>query len=317
MKLLTFVIDFLFLSRPVLLIPVWGFSALGFWRARLLYEPFSLRAAWRWSGWAAFIWIVVFSFSVASVYILNQIADREVDTLNGGRPLLSFGAVGKKGAWVSAAFFAFMSLAPAARYAPEIAPFCVASLLLGALYSFRPTYFSGRPFLDFTANAVGYGIIAFGAGWTLGGGPWGFSFLRAACPYFFLMCAGSISSTLPDAKGDRSCGKNTTTVALGEHTAHILAMLFLCLAAVAGFLARDYCALAAAGLTFPIYALYVLNPSRMWMEASYKVGGAIVMTIAGVVFPFLLAPAAAVVGAVRLYFYLRHNARYPALIPDS
>jgi 4-hydroxybenzoate polyprenyltransferase len=315
-SLCTGLIDLLFLSRPMLLAPVWGFAALGYWRAQWYGGDFALDAAWEWSALAAFVWIAVFSFSVAAVYVMNQIADREVDALNGGFALMVHGRVRKEAAWAAAAGFAALALVPSALWAPELLPYCIASLALGIAYSFKPAFFSGRPGLDFLANAAGYGLIAFGAGWTLGGGQITIWFLRGAAPYFFLMCAGSISSTLPDRQGDLACGKHTTAVVCGERMAHLLAMLFLGLAAAAGYLGGDHCAVAAAALTFPFYIAYALLESRLWMEATYKIGGGILMLIAALVFPALIAPAALTVAAVRLYFRYRHNARYPALVPQ-
>jgi len=307
-KILFPLIDGFFLMRPVVLIPVWGFSLFGYFNGHgsRTIDPTVLA------------WIMIFSLSVGCVYILNQIADVEVDKINSGLPLLASGIVSRPVAYLFAIFAGVAATAvPLGAGRPFIALFSIAGIALGALYSFRPVYFSGRPFGDFLANAAGFGIIAFGTGWHLAGNkicdP---AFLFAALPYFLLMCAGAISSTIPDVKGDRRCGKRTTAVVLGEKKAHYLATVFVLAAAVYSLSTGDRIASVCALLTLPLYLLAALYPRRkILIESTYKIGGALCMAVAFCIMPlFLLCSVTAAMGTW-MYFRLRHGIDYPSLVP--
>jgi hypothetical protein len=85
-------LDGFFLMRPVVLIPVWGFALFGYCQG---YHGSiaELPLVWRAIDTASIVWIMIFSLSVGCVYVLNQIADIDVDNKNCGLPLLANGIV--------------------------------------------------------------------------------------------------------------------------------------------------------------------------------------------------------------------------------
>jgi len=223
-------LDAFFLTRPLLLAPVWGFSVFGLFRGLSAGGRAPMNMLWtvRHNG-ATFGWMAIFSLSVASVYVLNQIADVNVDKFNKGLPLLAKGKLSLAAAWWTAILCLALSILLPFFSHPSISAFSCGAALLGIAYSFRPLRFSGRPCFDFLTNAAGYGLIAFGVGWHLSGAAFSVAgFAASALPYFLLMCAGSISSTFPDYEGDKKCGKITTAVALGVRRAHAVATVSLC-----------------------------------------------------------------------------------------
>ena len=308
--------DSIFLLRPVVIIPVWGFSLFGYYRGKQL--GFSdIPAAWTHPVSTHFFWIVVFSLSVGCVYVLNQIADFEVDKKNGGLPLVASGIVSRTHAWIVAVFSGCASIVlPLSAGHSTIAWLSGLTLIIGWMYSFKPFYFSGRAGLDFLANAFGFGIIAFGCGWHLAGGSIGtYHFATSALPYFFLMCAGSISSTLPDIAGDRETGKRTTAVRFGARSAHLIATGFMIATVVSGIAVQDRFILVSAGIALPLYFVYLIRPSRMFEEATYKIGGAACMTVAAVLSPIFVAAGVLTAGTTWMYFRYRHHVTYPSLVP--
>jgi 4-hydroxybenzoate polyprenyltransferase len=311
-------LDALFVTRPVLWIPVWGFSALGYWRGLGGDAAPDPTAAWHNAEWGVFVGMFLFSMSVGAVYVINQIADYAVDALNDGFPLLVRGGISRVRAGQIAAAVALLSIISLLLRSGSLALCAAAALTLGVFYSFKPGYLSGRPFCDFCANAAGYGIIAFGVGWILSGsGMLTPRFVRAAAPYFLLMCAGSISSTIPDIAGDRTAGKITTAVFLGAGTAHLLACGFLLCAAGFALVFGDWVALTCAALSLPFYAAFVFVKSRRIMEATYKVGGGVTMLLAGYVFPVIIIPSILALCATWAYFRFRYQVNYPSLLPAS
>ena len=305
-----FLLDLFFLTRPVVLVPVWGFVFFGL-RLSTNAKIFSF------SNIEIISQILFFSLSVASVYVLNQIADRKVDEDNGGFPLLIKTGISNKTAWIWAVILALLSIIlPIFSGFPKIAILSFLSLLIGIFYCFPPFSFSGRPILDFLSNALGYGTIAFAAGWILGGGEINLDFVHAMLPYFFMMAGGSISSTLPDFDGDKANGKNTTAVHFGKKTAHFIALGCIIASIVGAYFQSDFVAFSASAVAVIFYILYALNwQNQKLMEACYKVGGGISMLIIGAFFPILLISGVVIVLASILYFRIFYGVSYPSLLP--
>jgi 4-hydroxybenzoate polyprenyltransferase len=301
--------------RPILLVPVWGFSLFGYYRAKTesLKEITSL---WNSSSLPVCFLLFLFSLSVGAVYIFNQIADIEVDKKNGGLPLLASGILRNKEALIFAFILSGISIiTPLFTDFKIISFLSLFALIIGLLYSFKPFYFSGRPICDFLSNALGYGVIAFGAGWICGGKTLlAMSFLYSALPYFLLMCAGSISSTLPDRAGDYTVQKNTTAVVFGNQKAHFIATFLLLNAAVASIIVGDPLALICSVAPFPFYLCYIFKPTEFFMESTYKIGGAMTMLCSGFIIPLLIPAGIIVFFVTWLYFRLRHGVSYPSLV---
>ncbi len=308
------VLDGLFVARPMLMTPVWGFCLFGYMRARAYAAEPLPPGGWPGAPLRVLGEIMLFSCAVGSVYVMNQIADREVDGDNPGFALLAHGRLGRRLAAAAAAVYAVVPIAGGLLLGRwMLALFAAAALGLGVVYSFPPARFSGRPVLDFLSNAIGYGGIAFGMGWYAAGAGVSLCTLCDAVPYVLLMAAGSVSSTLPDIDGDRRGGKRTTAVAFGPRRAHGLATGLLISSAAAALATGDVPAGVCAGAALPFYIAYAIRPTPILMEATYKVGGAAAMLIAALYVPVFAAAGLCTLLATRLYFRMRFGIRYPAL----
>jgi 4-hydroxybenzoate polyprenyltransferase len=317
-KALVVFLDMVFVTRPVLWIPVWGFGLLGYGRSLAVRGWPGRVSWWRVVTVEHFAWMMVFSCSVGAVYAMNQLADEEVDGANPGFALLPHGGVGRKTAWWAVLLFGLASVVlPLADGRMLLGALAITAVALGAVYSFRPVRLGGRPVLDFASNAAGYGIIAFGAGWHLAGGGLGMPFWVSATPYVLLMCGGSISSTLPDVEGDRRSGKTTTAVLLGRAGAHRLAAVCVVAALAAALVTGDMVATVCAAAGLPFYVLYAFVRRDWVMEATYKVGGTAVMLAAAAFCPAFAVLALAVTLGTRVYFRRRFGVGYPSLLPAS
>ena len=308
--------DAVFLARPLLWIPVWGYCAFGYFSGLSAMHGFHLTAAWK-TPFAVAAWMLAFSCSVGSVYVINQVADRQVDAMNAGFPLLAKGNIPLWLAWATAIILALASLLIPIAKRPVVSLFSAMSLAVGIIYCIKPFYFSGRFVLDFLANAAGFAGIAFGVGWHLSGAAFGVTFFISSAPYFLLMCAGSISSTLPDIEGDRKSGKKTTAVTMGLQSAHILASLFIAAGLAVSFILHDWVALTCAGLAVPFYSTYLIRKTAGTMESTYKIGGLIMILAAAAVFPYLIAASLLSLFATIVYFRLRFHVWYPSLVPAA
>jgi 4-hydroxybenzoate polyprenyltransferase len=304
-------LDLLFITRPVVLVPVWGFVLFGY---RISSET---RDFFQAPSPQTILLILLFSLSVAAVYVFNQIADKKVDGDNDGFPLLLKSGISDKAAWTWAAILAAMSiLIPYFFGYKTISLLSVLSLFIGLIYCFPPFSFSGKPFFDFLSNAFGYGIIAFTVGWILGGEKINAALFCVLPPYFLMMAGGSISSTLPDYDGDKANGKITTAVFLGKRRAHILASVLVVLSAISAFFVSDFVALFASSTAMIFYILYAIFPQNQKLsEACYKVGGGVSMLVIGMFFPILISFGIVIVISSLLYFRFFYKVLYPSLLP--
>ncbi len=314
---MTFLLDAFFLLRPLILVPVWGFCLLGYVRALsgsgLNGAPVAMPLVF----WEPVLWIVVFSLSVGSVYVINQLADLNADRQNEGFALMARGVVGTRAAvWTALVAGVCSILVPLVGRRPWLAAFSFAALLLGVLYSVKPTRFSGRAVFDFLANGIGYGVIAFGAGWYLAKGSLDWKpFLLSATPYTFLMFAGSISSTVGDIPGDIRDGKRTTAVVLGRSWSQTLGLVFVLVGGAVGIWLQDWMSVLTASLVAPVYVASLIRSRMLITEATYKVGGATLMAIASVRAPALAVLGVGILVFTRIYFRVRHGIVYPSLGP--
>ena len=303
-------IDLFFLTRPVVLVPVWGFSAFGIYCFK--------NALFSSLEFSHYLLMALYSLSVASVYVINQMADCEVDKSNGGFPLLARGNISMRAAGVCAAVCAVLSIVgPLAMKNVSVASLSAIAIAVGYIYSCKPFSLSGRPFFDFLTNSF-EALLAFGAGWcVIGGSLFDPQLYKTAAPYVLLMCAGSISSTLPDMPGDKIHGKITTAVRFGAKKAHCAATAALMAAIPLSIQNSDQLAFACAALVLPIYILYLIYTSALTMELTYKVGGTITMIAAALAAPLIAVAGVFVFFITWLYFRKRHNVSYPSLVPDS
>ncbi|MGM0444752.1 MAG: UbiA family prenyltransferase, partial [Fibrobacterota bacterium] len=216
-----------------------------------------------------------------------------------------------------AAFLSGLSLViPLILSFPLTALLSLFSLIIGGLYCFHPFYFTGRPLVDFISNALGYGAVAFAAGYAAAGGDiFTLAAVRAMTPYVLFMAAGSISSTLPDYEGDRAHNKRTTAVVFGRRRAHVLALMLVTGALAAALGIGDTQAVCISVAALPLYILYALIPKAIFMESIYKAGGAFAMLCIGWYYPILPAAGIVIAGATKLFFRMVYNVSYPSLLP--
>lgn len=318
------ILDALFITRPILWIPVWGYFLLGYCRAVVVEDLpsplnftlwgsripvlFNLRAE------GAFPALIMLTLAVASAYVLNQLADLKTDRENGGLPLIAKAGVSTGLAVAVTLALALIPLIFAVRVKGAVGAFLLITTFINVLYNARPFYFTGRPYLDFLSNAAGFGLVAFGVGWAAAAGLSGERipyYLREALPYFLMMVAGSINSTIPDSEGDRKTGKITTVVRLGTRNANLLSMAALVLAAWAGFKNRDLVALLVPAVSLPFFLKYHVTQRMKDGLFTFQVCGSFLMVLTVILVPPFLIWGLLVYVATRLYFRKRHGVDYP------
>jgi 4-hydroxybenzoate polyprenyltransferase len=318
------ILDRLFLLRIPLLAPVWTILFLG-WitgsaNARFggfLADPAALSVR-LWLGTAGF------SLIVASIYVVNQIVDIESDRINRKLFLLPQGFVSIRTAWFLAGLCAFGGLTIAVAVIADTALLVIflLSLLLGALYNLPPVQLKNNPFGGVCASALGHGMLTFLAGWYLAGAQQNAggiialaSGLLSGLAPTLANAAVYLTTTIPDAPGDRLTGKKTFCVAYGEKKTAVAAAL-LCLGAFAAsfFMLHHFWVMAVPTVVSLVF--FFLFASATKKEHAFKAFKWPVFLLTACV--ALFAPEYGIVILVifyasKAYYRWRFNFDYPTL----
>ncbi len=301
--------DYIFLLRPMILIPVWTFYLLG---AHHAVSPLGRRTA----GTPFVAGLVSFTALLGAVYIMNQIADRRVDLERNKLYLIPRGIVSTTAAWVECVALIAVSFILALVFLPL--GFCLILLLglaLGAAYSLEPMRLKRRPLVDVLANAAGNGVLNTLAGWVASGAPLHGWIVLA--PYPIAVASVHLTTTLGDMEADAREGLRTSGVVIGKRMGLMTATVLMAISAAIAQAVGNRPALIASLVSLPFF----LVPGRFGREPEAgadpllpaKMATAVFSVAAGFLYPLYLPILAALVLLTRLYYRKRFDVDYPAL----
>lgn len=307
--------DFLFVLRPLILMPAWSFFLLG---ANEGYRS-GIAGAESAAGRPLFPGPVVFLAMTAilgTAYLINQIFDRETDRINKKVFYIAEGFFGVKSlvimalAYFLAASFLFHRVGPVHK-----APLLCA-LFLSLVYSLPPFRLCSRPFLDLAANAAGFGGIAFILGFTV----YDPSVGRAAVlsiPWLLLVGGTFLITTAMDTEGDRATGKITTSVFIGEPASEKLACILTGCAVIASLAVRYYFAAVPCAIAFFLCAGMYPRGSA-WKRSLFVQASVLAVTLAAIaVWPAYACIVAPLAALARFYYARRFGIIYPGVTRDA
>jgi 4-hydroxybenzoate polyprenyltransferase len=305
--------DFVFVTRPLILIPVWSFFLLG---------TGTRGVPWPGRDGALGYSFLCLTAIMVTAYLINQIFDRETDRHNNKGHYLTRGIFGVRTVVLMAMVtFAVASLSYQNTADGQRLPLALA-LVLSLIYSLPPIRLCARPFVDLAANAVGYGGIAFLVGHlavdaSVARG------VERAIPYVLLVGATFMHTTILDIDGDRATGKITSSVMMGATAsawlALVLAALGLVWAAGLWWLRGEVLPVVLVGLSLPVYIRSALAHSRGIPERdrisslTVQATTLIVTVAAAVIEPRYLLLAVPIVVASRFYYRQRFGVGYPGI----
>jgi len=302
-------LDYLFVLRPMILIPVWLFLLLGYHFAA---ESVSLS----YSPWLPSCHLLAtflaFTGLVGGIYIMNQIADRISDARNRKCFFVADGIISLGRAWVYIAILFLAALIVSVLFSWEFRAIIVLSIVLGFLYNLRPFHFKGRAFLDILSNAVGNGLLNFGIGWALvapltaGSGMY-----LHSIPYMLAVAGVFTNTTVADMEGDIVAGEKTTAIFMGRRWSGLLALCFMLASALTALFLRDWFCLGASGLSLPFFLLALVRNKTGWFMISYKITTLIFALVACLLFWWFLPVLTACILATKWYYRVRFNLKYP------
>lgn len=306
------IIDYFFVLRPLILLPVWAFVVFGYFQGALAEGTVGSVGFWRITplNWEFPAVLALYSLLFGAIFILNQIADYETDRLHPRIWLIASDKFPKQTAAWEMVIIALAALA-GSMFFPQAFLIFAATLFLGIVYSIPPTRFSGRPFFDFITNSLGHGLAPFALGWTFAGGDMNWELVKSASPYIFLMTAGAINSTIQDIKDDKATGRITTSVKYGAKKALALSTIFLLFSINLSLLMGDLYCLVMGLVSF----IFFLNALIKGLDEDYlktlHIPGPFVVFLAGSLYPPMIIAIIALYFAARWYYPFRFGVDYP------
>jgi 4-hydroxybenzoate polyprenyltransferase len=295
--------DYIFLTRPILLVPVWAFLLLGYYRA----------GGKRFFVDCDFITVLIaYTALIASVYILNQITDVASDSINKKHLLLAEGIIPVNNAYIEVIILLVIAVLFCIRLPWYFIFLFLLSFLFGVIYSIPPFKFKARPILDLAINAFGYGFLNFTIGWMTQRSFSSQTFFNAL-PYIFAVCAVFINATIPDIEGDKKSKDLTTGIFLGRDNAPILSAIFIFLCALTSIILRDWVCFIPAVVALPLFLLASVKKEIKYVLLSIRIGGPLLILITGIIFPYFLPLFLLVFIFLRIYYKKRFGIIYPSL----
>lgn len=320
-SILRVIADIFFLMRPTLLIPVWTILALG-WITGGDQSPFT-----SWIGGGIPLGVLTLSFTAIAgfIFVLNQIADIEGDRVNGKLFILPEGHISVPFALTFAGILLVSGVAIPFLFLKDITAgvIILLSALLGFGYNIKPFSLKDRPWGGTWANFFGHGVLTYYVGWyaaLLESGTsatteellWGCLYALSAG---FANGAVYLTSTIPDADGDKRVGKHTFAVKYGARKTALTAAIFVTLSLGFSFILpyNGWVMWITALLSTILFWLFYSNMKIENSFATFRwpvVFLSVVMTLYIPVYALLVL---FVVFVSRYYYKKRFNLNYPAL----
>lgn len=299
--------DFLFLLRPTALVPLWIFQLAGIANAS---RAAGLGIQWFGIPGRAAIGLAAMTLVLGGGYVLNQITDIESDRANRKLFLLSDGLVTRRAAWIEVALLWGSASLLSFAVSPQCRWMVAASLALNASYSLGPVRAKSRIPLDLIWNGLGFGVVAFGAGWAsvaaLNAGG-----MVAALSYALAVAGVIASTTILDIRGDETQRAATTGAVLGARRTSWLAICLLVLAAAVGWFARDVIGFFGPVLSLPLFMKAHLSGRRSDRIAGNQIAVAVFALLVGMRLPLMLVLLAATYAGTRAYYKARFGLAFP------
>jgi 4-hydroxybenzoate polyprenyltransferase len=283
--------------------PVWTILLLGHHRSSQLSGNSNL------PGLA----LLLITFLVGAVYILNQIFDIESDKLNRKLFFLVQGYISPKSALYEMVLLDLIAIVLAFIISRQLGILFVIGMAFGFLYSAPPINFKNRPIGGLALNALAHGNLAFLIGWCMNS-TLSLRALYFSLPYMLAVGAIYLNTTIPDMEGDKRAGKLTLSVKWGKGTTVIVSSVFVAIAIFLSFLVKDVPFLIASSLSLPFFVFCVFNKTERHIVATTKLSILLLSIVAGIFYPWYFAVLIVGFIGTRLYYKARFNLDYPTLI---
>lgn len=324
-KVIITIFDCFFLLRIPLLVPVWTVLILGWITGHSSASP----GGWIFGRNISFaqeriLWIalVSFSFIVAFIYVVNQIADIESDRINHKLFILPRGLLSIRTAWTCAVLCALLGLGGGVLFLDKVMFLLfIAGLILGLLYNLPPVRLKNHAWGGVIANFLGHGVITYLVGWYAAyynSDPNAAVYYRgliASLTAGFANAAVFLTTTIPDSAGDKSTGKMTFCVAYGKRNTAIAAALSCTLALLCAFTLEynEWVMIIPSALSLFLFVYFVFSTKQEFAFKTFRWPVILLSTFVVIFIPLYGGVIIVTLVVSRLYYKMRFKYDYPTL----
>jgi 4-hydroxybenzoate polyprenyltransferase len=294
--------DYVFVLRPVLMVPVWTILLLGHHQgSRYGFSDRSL------------FWLFIFStLFIGGVYLLNQIYDLETDRKNKKLFFLAEGHISQKTAWTYTVLLYLLSVVPSYFLSATIGIIFTLGLFFSFFYSATPFCLKNKTYGGLLANAISHGSLVFLAGFCARAS-FSIQAILLSLPYALAVGAVYINTTLPDTEGDKAVGKITFGARYGILKSTLVSTLLVILSIVLALIFLDLPFLFSAILSLPFYLFAIVTKEVGKSVLATKSSILFLSLAAGYFYPWYFVILILGFLGTRLYYKKRFNLEYPAL----
>jgi 4-hydroxybenzoate polyprenyltransferase len=315
MKLL----DYIFLLRPMLIVPVWTISLLGaraaLWHVRGT-SPFLLDSfpftSFAGSDTNLLIMLGLSTLLTGGIFVLNQIYDVETDKHNRKLFLLADGHLKIAEAWTIYFVTTLAAIAGAFILNWQLGILFVVGTALGVQYSHPRFKVRRDAYKSMRNNMLGHGMLAFLFGWVMYAN-FNIESVLKSVPYMLAVGAVYLNTALPDLNGDKAVGKVTYAITWGVPKTQLVALIMVAAAVVLAVMAADYALAIAAAAALPFFIAARVAGKISRSVLATKIAILALSVFAVVYFPPYLILLLLTIVATRTYYAKRFALAYPVL----
>jgi 4-hydroxybenzoate polyprenyltransferase len=311
--------DYIFLLRPMLIIPVWTISLLGaraaLWRQRGIspfildhfpFKPFTS------NDLGLLAMLALATLLAGGIFVLNQIFDVKSDRQNKKLFLMADGHVSKHEAWIIYWLTTGVAIIGAGALNWRLGILFVAGALVGFQYSHPRFKVRADAYKSMRNNMLGHGMLAFLFGWVMYQN-FNIEGVLKSVPYLLAVGAIYLNTTLPDIKGDKATGKLTYGVAWGVPKCQSISLFLIFASLVLSVMAADYSLTISAAIALPFAVAAKARRSVEYSVLTTKVAVLALSLFAALFFPVYLSILMVVITCTRVYYQKRFAMAYPEL----
>lgn len=266
-----------------------------------------------------FVSFFLFYFMMGGTYILNQIVDKESDRINRKNFFISDNHISVRSSIIQLCFIYILSLI--ISFYLSINGFMrggifyfytiLFSIIIGIMYSLPPFRLNAKPGLDMLANAIGYGLLNFSAGYLAVSG-FSVEIIKISVILLFIGLAGFGSTTIADIPGDKADNKKTIGVLLGEKNTYIISILLFVLSGILSIYFKYYLLLVPSLIPIPFQIWGLIKKGKQAALITMRISNAPLVIISFILFPFYLFGFFVVFYITKIFYKKRFDISYPS-----
>ena len=306
------ILDYVFLTRPVLFIPGWNTLLAGFLvsREQGMFE-FFLKDIFPSDMWHFCLVFCSFTLAMAGSFVFNQLQDIDSDRKNNKLLLFSDNHISVRSGYWTAFILSGLSLLFAALNGTALLAVILVFLLITAYsYNYPPFILKNRPVGGALSN-IAMGALAFACGW-IAEDVLNLSIVLQMLPFLFFNTLLYLLTTLPDRIGDQMSGKRTVAVQLGVRKTLLLAGI-LFIPALSLSIGLKSILTVVIVIFFPFLLYMLIQQTAKAGFTVCKTGILLFTILIALFFPVYAVLPLLIFSVSRFYYRKRFDLEYPNL----